>query len=85
MISAKTDKNGRTSVHVSGSNLLLFGELIAVVEGVSNAIFKDNEKERIAMLADLPRMVLSSSPAVESRVELPCSLEDLKKFGGDKE
>lgn len=85
MISAKTDKNGHISVHLSESNLLLFGELIAVVEGVSKAIFKDNEKDRIAMLADLPRMVLSSSSAVESLVELPCSLEDLKKFGGDKE
>lgn len=84
MISAKTDKNYRTEVHVSGSNLMLFGELIAVVEGVSKTIFKDNEKDRIAMLADLPRMVLASSPTKETRIELPCSLEDLKKFGGDE-
>lgn len=87
MISAKTDKNLCTKVQISGNNLMLFGELIAVVEGVSKAIFKDNEKDRIAMLADLPRMVLSSSSAKakETRIELPCSLEELKNLGGDKE
>ncbi len=85
MISAKTDKNYRTQVHLSGSNLMLFGELIAVCEAVSKAIFNDNEKDRIAMLADLPRMVLKSSSAEQTRIELPCPLEDLKKFGGEKE
>lgn len=64
---------------------MLFGELIAVVEAVSKAIFNDNEKDRIAMLADLPRMVLASSSAKETRIEPPCSLEELKNLGGDKE
>lgn len=84
MISVKTDKNYRTEVHLSGSNLMLFGELIAVCEAVSKTIFNDNEKDRIAMLADLPRMVLKSSSTETSRIELPCPLEDLKKFGGDQ-
>lgn len=86
MISAKTNKDLKTEIHVSGSNLMLFGELIAVVDAVSQTIFKDNEKDRTAMLADLPRMVLSrSSPTVRTSIELPCSLEELKNLGGDKE
>lgn len=85
MISAKTNKDLNTEVHVSGSNLMLFGELIAVVDGVSKAIFKDNEQDRIAMLADLPKMVLASSSSERTRIELPCSLEKLKNLGGVKE
>lgn len=85
MISAKTDKSLRTEVHLSGSNLMLFGELIAVVGAVSEAIFKDNEKDRIAMLADLPRMVLKSSSTEQTLIEFPCSLEELKNLGGEKE
>ena len=86
MISAKTDiETLNTEVHVSGSNLVLFGELIAVVDAVSKAIFKDDEKDRIAMLADLPRMVLSNSSTEKTRIEFPCSLEELKNLGGKKE
>lgn len=85
MISVKTDKTGKVEMHISGNNLLLFGELIAVVDAVSKAIFKDNDKDRMAMLADLPRMVLFSDAAESSRIELPCSLEELKNLGGDKE
>ncbi len=85
MISAKTGKDLSTEIHVSGSNLILFGELIAVVDSVSQTIFKDNEKDRIAMLADLPRMVLQSSAAIKTSIELPCSLEKLKDLGGEKE
>lgn len=85
MISAKTNKNLNTEVHISGNNLVLFGELIAVVDSVSKAIFKDNEKDRIAMLADLPRMVIKNSSAKSSRIEFPCSLEILKNLGGEKE
>ena len=85
MISAKTNKNLNTEVHISGNNLMLFGELIAVVDSVSKAIFKDNEKDRIAMLADLPRLVTLSSSAERTSIELPCSLEKIKNLGGDKE
>lgn len=85
MISAKTNKNLNTEVHISGNNLVLFGELIAVVDSVSKAIFKDDEKNRIAMLADLPRMVIKNSSAESSRIEFPCSLEKLKNLGGEKE
>lgn len=87
MISAKTDKNGKTEIHISGGNLLLFGELIAVVDSVSKTIFKDDEKNRIAMLIDLPSIVLMSSSAESSRIEFPCFLEKLKNLGlgGDKE
>ena len=85
MISVKTDKDGKTELHISGSNLLLFGELIAVVGAVSKAIFKDNDKDRMAMLADLPRMVHFSDAAETSRIELPCALEKLKNLGGNKE
>ena len=85
MISAETDKTLNTVVHISGNNLTLFGELIAVVDGVSKAIFKDNEEDRIAMLAELPKMVLLSKDSETSRIELPCSLEKLKNLGGDKE
>lgn len=85
MISAKTSKNLNVEIHVSGNNLMLFGELIAVVDAVSKAIFKDNEKDRIAMLADLPRMVIKSSSAERTSIELPCSLEKLKNLGGEKE
>lgn len=85
MISAKTNKNLNTEVHISGNNLVLFGELIAVVDSVSKAIFKDDEKDRIAMLAELPRMVIENSSAESSRIEFPCSLEKLKNLGGEKE
>lgn len=85
MISVKTDKNGKTEIHISGNNLLLFGELIAVVGAVSKSIFKDNDEDRKAMLIDLPRMVLLSDAAESSRIELPCSLEKLKNLGGEKE
>ena len=85
MISAKTGKNLKTEIHVSGNNLMLFGELIAVVDAVSKAIFKDDEKDRTAMLADLPRMVLLNSSAERTSIELPCSLERLKNLGGEKE
>lgn len=85
MISAKTNKNLNTEVHISGNNLVLLGELIAVVDSVSKAIFKDDEKDRIAMLADLPRLVIKNSSAESSRIEFPCSLEKLKNLGGDKE
>lgn len=85
MISAKTNKNLNTEVHILGNNLVLFGELIAVVDSVSKAIFKDNEKDRIAMLADLPRLVIKSSSAERTSIELPCSLEKLKNLGGEKE
>lgn len=85
MISAETDKTLKTVVHISGNNLTLFGELIAVVDGVSKAIFEDNEEDRIAMLADLPKMVLLNKDSETSRIELPCSLEKLKNLGGDKE
>lgn len=83
MISAETNKDLNTKIRVSGSNYILSRELIAVVDAVSKAIFKDNEKDRIAMLADLPRMVLKSSSTERTRIELPCPLEDLKKFGGE--
>lgn len=85
MISAKTNKNLNTEVHISGNNLVLFGELIAVVDSVSKAIFKDDEKNRIAMLADLPGMVIKNSSTESSRIEFPCSLEKLKNLGGEKE
>lgn len=85
MISVKTDKNGKTEIHISGNNLLLFGELIAVVGAVSKSIFKDNDEDRKAMLIDLPRMVLLSDAAESSRIELPYSLEKLKNLGGEKE
>lgn len=85
MISAKTNKNLNTEVHISGNNLMLFGKLIAVCDSVSKAIFKDNEKDRIAMLADLPRMVIKNSSAERTSIELPCSLEKLKNLGGEKE
>lgn len=85
MISVKTDKNGKTEIHISGGNLLLLGELIAVVDGVSKTIFKDDEENRIAMLNDLPGMVLLTKGAERTRIELPCSLEKLKNLGGDKE
>lgn len=68
MISAKTNKNLNTEVHISGNNLMLFGELIAVVDSVSKAIFKDNEKDRIAMLADLPRLVIENSSAERTSI-----------------
>ena len=85
MISAKTGKDLKTEIHVSGNNLMLFGELIAVVDAVSKVIFKDDEKNRTAMLADLPRIVLLSSSAERTSIELPCSLERLKNLGGEKE
>lgn len=85
MISVKTDKNGNTEIHISGSNLLLFEELIAVVSAVSEVIFKDNDKDRMAMFADLPRMVNFVDAAESSRIELPFALEELKNLGGDKE
>lgn len=85
MISVKTNKDLKTEIHVSGNNLMLFGELIAVVDAVSKTIFKDSEIDRIAMLADLPKMVLHASSAERTRIELPCSLEKLKNLGGEKE
>ena len=85
MISVKTDKNDNTEIHISGDNLLLFGELIAVVSAVSKVIFKDNDKDRMAMLADLPRLVHFGDAAENSRIELPCALEELKNLGGDKQ
>ena len=84
MISAKTGKDLRVEIHISGNNLVLFGEMIAVVDSVSKAIFKDNEKDRIAMLADLPRLVIKNSSAERTSIELPCSLEKLKNLGGEK-
>lgn len=83
MISAKTGKDLKTEVHISGSNLMLFGELIAVVDSVSKAISKDDEEYHIAILAALPGMVLRSSSAERTSIELPCSLEKLKNLGGD--
>ena len=84
MISAKTSKKGLTVIDIYGSNLENITELIALIDSVSRVVFKNNDSHRRSFIMDIPYLILESQPTI-SQMELPCSPEDLKKFGGDKE
>lgn len=78
MISAKTDRTGKTKIEIDGLNLLLFGELVAVVDCVSKTIFEGSEKDRVEFLKDLPDLVLAAGNAKSIRYRF--SPEQLKKM-----
>lgn len=84
MISAKTSKKGQTTIEIYGSNLENIAELIALIDSVSRVVFKDDDRARRSFIKDIPYLIFESQPTI-NKMELPCSPEDLKKFGGDKE
>lgn len=58
MISVKTKGKENCVIELDGNNLILFAELIAVIDAVSRTIFHDDSKMRETFIKDLPEVIL---------------------------
>lgn len=84
MISAKKVGEGKRQIEIAGNNLEIIEDLIALINSVTQVVFKDSDRDRRAFLKDIPYLIFETQPTMAT-IELPCRPEDLKKFGGEKE
>lgn len=82
MISAKKSEKEHISIEIQGSNLQNLDELMALIDSVTKVVFKDNDRARRSFIKEIPYIILDAHPTM-TKMELPCSPEDLKKFGGE--
>lgn len=83
MISAKKIRERQINIEIEGNNLENIEELIALIDSVARVVFKDSDRYRREFLNDIPHLISESKPTMAT-IELPCPLDDLKKFGGEK-
>lgn len=84
MISVKKTGEGKRTIEASGSNLEIIDDLLALINAVTRAVFKDSDRDRKEFLKDIPYLISEVHPTI-STLELPYHPEDLKTFGGEKE
>lgn len=82
MISAKKIGKGQRKIEMIGNNLELIEELISLIDSVTKIVFKDSDRDRREFLKDIPYLISEIKPTMAT-IKLPCSLDDLKKFGGN--
>lgn len=75
MISAKKIGEGKRKIEI-------IEDLLALINSVTEVVFKDSDRDRRAFLKDIPYLIFETQPTMAT-IELPCRPEDLKKFGGD--
>ena len=83
MISAKKIREGQRKIEIMGNNLEIIEDLISLIDTVTKTVFKDSDRDRREFLKDIPYLISETKPTMAT-IKLPCSLDDLKKFGGDK-
>lgn len=84
MISAKKIGEGKRQIEITGNNLEVIEDLLALIDAVTKVVFKDSDRDKREFLNDIPYLIFETQPTM-SMIKLPCRPEDLKKFGGDKE
>lgn len=84
MISAKKVGEGKRKIEIVGSNIEIIEDLLSLIDSVSKTAFKDSDRARKQFIKEIPYLIFEAQSTIAT-VELPCSLEDLKKFGGEKE
>lgn len=84
MISTKKVGEGKRKIEIVGSNIEIIEDLLSLIDSVSRTVFKKSERDRKEFIKDIPYLIFETQPHMTT-MELPCPLEDLKKFGGDKE
>lgn len=82
MISAKKSGDGQRTIEIAGRKLEIIEDLIALIDTVTRTVFKDSDRDRREFIRDIPYIVFDAQPTMAT-MKLPCSPEDLKKFGGN--
>lgn len=84
MISAKKVGEGQRKIEIVGSSIEIIEDLLALIDSVTKTAFKDSDRARKIFIKEIPYIIFETQTTMTT-VEFPCSLDDLKKFGGDKE
>lgn len=84
MISAKKIGEGHRKIEIVGSSLEIIEDLLSLIDSVTKTAFKDSDKARISFIKEIPYLIFEAQPTMTT-IDLPCPLDDLKKFGGEKE
>lgn len=84
MISTKKIGEGKRQIEITGNNLEVIEDLLALIDAVTKVVFKDSDRDLRAFLKDIPYLIFETQPSMTT-IQLPCRPEDLKKFGGEKE
>ena len=84
MISAKKIGEGKRQIEITGNNLEVIEDLLALIDAVTKVVFKDSDRDLREFLKDIPYLIFETQPSMTT-IQLPCRPEDLKKFGGEKE
>lgn len=83
MISAKKIGEGKRQIEIQGNNLEIIEDLLALINSVTRVAFNNSDQDRREFLKDIPYLIAETQPTMAT-IKLPCPLDDLKKFGGDK-
>lgn len=84
MISIKKAEKGMKIIEVSGSDLEIIDDLLALIDSITRTVFKYSDRDRIEFLNDIPYLI-SEIHSTMSTLKLPYRPEDLTTFGGEKE
>ena len=84
MISAEKIGEGHRKIEIVGNTLEILEDLLALIDSVTKTAFKDSDQARKDFVKDIPYLIFEAQPVITT-MDLPCPLEDLKKFGGEKE
>ena len=77
------DKEKR-KIEIVGSNIEILEDLLALIDSVTKVAFKNSDEARRGFVKEIPYLIFEAQPHMTT-IDLPCPLEDLKKFGGEKE
>lgn len=84
MISIQKAEKGMKIIEVSGSNLEIIEDLLALIDSVTRTIFKNSDRDRIEFLKDIPYLIFEAEPTI-TQMELPYPLDDLRNGGNKNE
>ena len=69
MISAKKIGEGKRQIEITGNNLEVIEDLLALIDAVTKVVFKDSDRDKREFLNDIPYLTIRGSRAQQRNTQ----------------